>query len=362
MTTMAKTYNEMTEFEIDEISSVDLPMQEGARAVILKRAQESEEVAKRVRLTSVEDGHQHLIDVSGDHGSTSSDMATGDEFSHSHPWVRNDDNSLTIGLSDGHTHTVIEKRLTEKDLTILSGESANIGGGQLNGDPRMTKTEEEIAKDAEAVEKRIKEAEARAEKAERLATMTDVQKAHYSALPEGEQPSFLEASSTDRQSAVEKAAGDDPVVYTTLAGEEIRKSAGSLLLNLAKRADENEKELAVEKAARQRDGFAKRAKEELANLPGKEGAQVALLKAIDGIPDKEDRDGALEIVKAANTGIAQAFEVAGTIDGGVAGDAEAKLEKLAQDHFKANADGSFAKSYKAVLETPEGRELFKETR
>lgn len=362
--TKLRKVRRMDEFEIDEVSSVDIPAQTPAQALILKAAGDPE-LRKRVRLTSVEDGHQHLIDMSGDHGSTSNDMAAGAEFSHSHPWVRNDDNSITVGLSDGHTHTVIMKMATDEDLAALSGNSLKpaVSGGGPNGETPMTKTAEEIAAEAQAVEKRVKDAEDRAVRAEALASMTDVQKAHYGTLSPEAQAEYLGASPDKRQSAVEKAAGDDPVVYTTLAGEEIRKSAGSLLRNLAKRADESEKDLAVEKAARERDTFAKRAKEELSNLPGEESAQVALLKAVAGIPDEADRKAVGEILVAANTGVSKAFETAGTVDGGSgdASGAEAKLDKMAQTHFEANG-GSFQKSYKAVLGTPEGRELFKQTR
>lgn len=359
---MKKTINRMDELEIDEISSVDWPAQTPAEALIMKR-RDDEEFAKRVRLVSVEQGHQHLIDLSGDHGSTSHDMADGAEFGHSHAWVRNDDGSITIGVADGHTHTVIEKRFTADGLAKELGihnEPAGTGGGQTTENP-MTKTDDKTAGADEAVEKRIQDAEARAEKAERLATLTDVQKAHYQSLDEAGQESFLGASPEDRQAQVEKAAGDDPVEYTTDAGLEIRKSAGALTIQLAKQADENARELAVEKAARQRDSFVKRAGEELGNLPGSVDSKVALLKAVESIPASE-REGVQEILKAANDSVEKAFDTAGTIDGGgSAGDAEAKLEKMAQTHFEANG-GTFEKSYRAVLSTPEGRRLYRETR
>lgn len=357
-----KKVNRMDEFEIDEISSVDVPAQMLAQAVLMKGATD-EEIAKRVRLVSVANGHQHLIDMKGDHGETSHDMADGAEFGHSHPWVRNDDGSIEIGVADGHTHTVIEKRLTAEGLAVelgLSQEPAGSGGGP-NGENPMTKTEQTAGAD-DAVNKRIEELEARAERAEAIAQLNDVQKAHYATLSPEAQADFLGASPDQRDAAINKAAGDDPVVYTTLDGQDIRKSAGDLVLSLAKRADESEKNLKVEKAAREREVFAKRAKDELSNLPGKESAQIALLKAVAGIPDAADREGVAEILKAANDGVSKAFDTAGTSEAPVGNaDAEAQLEKMAQDHFSANG-GSFAKSYQTVLNTPEGRELYKQTR
>lgn len=357
--------NQMDEFEIDEISSVDFPAQVPARAVIMKNAGDGG-IIKRLRLTSVQDGHQHVIDV-GAEGHTSHDHAKGEEFGHSHPVIINDDMTVTIGMSDGHTHTVIEKRYSATEALAMlpddSQTSAVFGGGRIAGDTDMTKTAEQHAAETEAadVKKRLEKSEKRAERAEKMAELTDVQKAHFGSLSFEAQDSFLGNTPAAREAAVVKAAGNDPVVYTTLGGEEIRKSAGSLLLSLAKRADDSEKELAVEKAARQNETFAKSAKETLSNLPGEDSVQIALMKAVAGIPSEEDRKGVIEILKAANQGVTKAFENSGTSTGSTAGNAEDKLEKMATDHFTKNG-GTFEKSYKAVMETPEGRKLYRESR
>jgi hypothetical protein len=359
---MAKrTVNRMDKFVIREISSVDLPAQIPAKALILKAAKD-EDLRKRLRLLSNEDGHTHLLDDAEEGGHTSHDKSPDEEYGHSHPWVRNSDGSITIGMADGHAHSILEKRLTQEECLSKVGqdESAGDGGGRFQGENPMTKTEEPAAD--QAVNKRIEELEKRAARAERLAGLSDLHKAHLATLQGADAEAFLGLSPEQRQSVVEKAKGDDPVVYTTLDGQEIRKSAGQLVLSLAKRADESERNLAAEKATREREVFKVRAKDELGNLPGDEDVQVALLKAIDGIRDEKLRKGALEILKAANSGVKQGFEKAGTQDGGEgAGEANAQLEKMAQDHFTKNG-GSFAKSYKAVLETPAGRKLYRESK
>jgi hypothetical protein len=355
-------YNQMDEFELDEISSVDVPAQTPAKALLMK-AGENPELLKRFKLLSDADGHSHLIDLGDEAGHTSHDMADGAEFGHSHPYVKNSDGSVSVGMADGHTHTVVEKRLTVEDLSELAGESlepAGSGGGQEIGEIQMTKTDEKTAGADEAVNKRIEELEGKLAKASALASLNDVQKAHYGTLSPEAQEQFLGASDDERQARVEKAQGEDPVVYTTLDGQDIRKSAGSVVLSLAKRADEAEKNLAIEKASREREALAKRAQEELGHLPGDESVQVALLKAVEGIPSESDRKGALEILKAANDGVEKAFETAGTISG-EEGDAEAKLEKMASERSNQTGE-SFAKAYKAVLESKEGRELFKQSR
>lgn len=65
-------------------------------------------------LTSVTNGHQHLIDTCGwdgvqrTSGETSCAMSEGTDQGHEHPWVRMADGSITVGMADGHTHSVLE--------------------------------------------------------------------------------------------------------------------------------------------------------------------------------------------------------------------------------------------------------------
>lgn len=62
-------------------------------------------------LTSVEEGHQHAVDLSsewsdGTTGETSWATAEGYDSGHSHTWIRNSDGSVTLSVNEGHTHTV----------------------------------------------------------------------------------------------------------------------------------------------------------------------------------------------------------------------------------------------------------------
>ncbi len=355
----ARKFNEMTEFAIDEISGVDNPAQIGARVTIMKRAL----VGKRLRLLENTNGHSHLIDDSDEGGTSSHQPSPDEEFGHSHPWVRATDGTITIGQADGHTHGVTEKMVTKiQDPAQVPGEPANSGGGHDTGEIPMTKTAEDIAADeAEAaIEKRIKDAEARAEKAEQLASLTDAQKAYRATLSTEDQEAFLKADAKERDSMVEKAQGDDPVTYTCDDGTEIHKSDGALAERQARKNDNLEKELAVEKAARRNEGFEKRAKDELGNLPGKDEDKVSLLKAVEGVA------GAAEILKAANSSLAKAFVESGTREGKDSvgkSEAEAELDTLAQKAASESGGKlTFAKAYADLIATPAGRELYKETR
>lgn len=67
----------------------------------------------RGRLTTAVDGHQHLVGLS-DHmgnpcssGTTSWSVAEGAEIGHDHAWVSNNDGSITIAESAGHTHQML---------------------------------------------------------------------------------------------------------------------------------------------------------------------------------------------------------------------------------------------------------------
>lgn len=352
---MTTKRNIMEEFELDEISGVDFPAQAGARVTIMKRGlptdEDGEPTAKRLRLLSDEDGHTHLIDDSEDGGTTSYEHSPGEDMGHSHPWVRNDDGSISIGMSDGHSHNVIQKSDTAGDA----------GEGQP-GDTDMTKTND--AAGEQAVTKEQHEAiQAELQLAKAYGALTDAQKAYAADLPEGdERNAFIQKSDAEREAIVEKATAEDPVVYTRLDGTELRKSAGDLVIQLAKDADESKRELLAEKAARSQDRLQKRADSELANLPGESVAKVALLRAVEGISDEAVRKQVDGLLKAANERGSAAFEQLGTAAKSAdIGDAEAKLDELA--HKRANENGEdFHKAYAEVLGTPEGRALYAQTR
>ncbi len=72
------------------------------------------------RLTSVIDGHQHVIDldpscgpfggpVSMNSGSTTWAVSEGASSGHTHDWLRNPDGSITIAVTEGHTHTILDE-------------------------------------------------------------------------------------------------------------------------------------------------------------------------------------------------------------------------------------------------------------
>jgi len=108
-----KRKNVMKEFVMDEISAVDFGAQEPAIAVLMKRRPTTDGlVEKLIALTSSDNGHQHAIHLGRYEwkeggGQTSYQGEGSEEFdNHSHPFVINDDGTVTIGEANGHTHTV----------------------------------------------------------------------------------------------------------------------------------------------------------------------------------------------------------------------------------------------------------------
>jgi hypothetical protein len=400
----------MRKFQISEISAVDRPAQSPATAVIMKRASIEKGGDMVDTLTSVEEGHQHGLSVRQDDGELfvwlHYAQAEGAESGHDHQVVMDASGNLTVSENQGHTHSIdaeevrnalfnrlTNKRETEtelpeinnimdlsnaletfknagdKDMSVIAahvvkraealgmtellpveGEIASIfknaadnGGGQQTGDNDMSKA------DNAANDTAVKELEAKLAKAEALATLTDVQKSHYSELDEAGQEAFLAKSSTERDAEVEIAKSADAVVYKSLDGEEFRKSDDPRLVAMAKRADAQMKALEKAEQREAETALRKRAEEELSSLPGDVDTHVAILKAVDSIENEDVRKAAMEVLKSKNEVASSAYTTRGTtvISKAASGDAHAELDRLAKAYQKEH-DVDFYTAYDAV--------------
>ena len=352
--TATKQKTIMESLTIGEMSGVDFPAMEGAKQVLLKRYDpDDDDFDKNAlsemtspRATNVIDGHQHILDDNGAQaGSTSFDISAGEEFSHRHAYLRNAKGELTILMAEGHTHELLEKRAASGGHDNPEKEST------MNADTKKAAEGNAVTQEQLDVEK------ARADRAEKMAELTDAQKSFYKDLGESEQASFLQLDTDGRQAEVDKAQADDPVVYKDLDGNEYRKSDDERVVSAVKRADKAEKTATQERELRQNGELSKRAAK-LSFVKGKDEVKVALLKAIDGIEDEDLRKGALEIVEAANSGLKQAFEKRGTAfgDNPEAGDDEAEYEKKSQEYAKANSC-TIEKARADVIVAPENADL-----
>jgi hypothetical protein len=340
---------------LKEISGVDTPAQEGARAVIMKRAGEPVQdelktgsTAKRAALTTAVDGHAHSLMLDWGHG-----MATSGETNyvdgHSHPWVMLEDGSIQLGEVKGHTH----------DIATIG----KVADPSEEPDMADNKTPEVVKTEADA---RVAELEAQLAKANKIAGLTGDIRAYFDGLDETAKSAFLEKSAEDQAAAVKAAKSqvedEDPVVYKSADGQEFRKSDDPRIVALAKRADEQAKRADKAEAA-QRDGELEKRAAALTHIPGDLDVRKSMLNAIDGIPDEAQRTRALEALKAQDAALGVAFKNAGVRSGAtadVAGSPEAELDTLAKAYANENKV-TVEQAYDKVLQTPRGAELYAQT-
>lgn len=376
----------MRALKINEISGVDVPAQEGARAVLMKRHEE-DTVDKGMAITTEDEGHTHLVMAVGPGGTELPGGETlYDQTGHAHPWVRTGDMSIVFGAahSEGeepHTHELAQvstkgentelediQDSDEEDTSaslqtskadITNPEAAGGSAGVVGPEGvNMTDMIEKAAHDTA-----VTALQAKLDRSESIAKMNDAEKTHFNGLTADKQDAFLAKSAGDRSAEVDafaKAALDnDPVEYTTTDGIELRKSAGLALISMAKSNDVLIAKNAKLETAMVDASYTKRAETELENLPGDVNTRVAMLKAVDGIEDETQRALALTALKAHNEAMSGAFVSAGHGGGPVAseGSPEAELDALAKKHAADNGC-DFSKAYTAVLDTPKGAELY----
>lgn len=357
----AKDANIMEAFRIDFLSPVDRPAQEGARALLLKRdsdgrrRQPGKPTVKNDGedtpgvLTSETDGHTHLVWLHGRVGETTFAVSEGADTSHDHPWVIDLTGMLTIGASEGHTHTVAMQDVTAALITMTKTEGK---------EPDMpTKTD---PKDL------TKALEDRLELQSILIGMSDVERTHFGTLETAEKALFVGKSHDERGEDISELAksklDDDPIVYKSLDGDTYRKSDDQRNVRSARRADAADKRSRKAESLAKAATYTKRADDELGNLPGTNAERAELLKAIDDIKEDGARTAAMNALKAGNDAMADRFVVRGTqvTPSADANSAEGRLEILVKNHMDANEGVTEAKAFTKVLETPEGSAAYSE--
>lgn len=351
----------MRALKINEISGVDVPAQEGAVAVIMKRDDRPAQTAhieKGSALTTENDGHTHLVVLNGPpDGVELSSGETTWQDAHAHPWVRDGSGRVVIGSAHRadagvpHTH----------DVAVTSKVAPE--------DDRSDPQEETMADDTKKTDAKIEELQAQLMRANSIASFNDAEKAHLATLKGPDADAFLAKSADDRVIVLEdvakraadaaaKAEGDDPVEYTTTDGIELRKSAGVAFIAMAKSNDALRKRLDESEDARDRAVLEKRAEADLAHIPGDLATRIEMLKAIDGIEDETKRGAALNALKAQNEAMGKAFVTIGNGGSPVPGSASEQLDTLAKAHQEKHPDMTSEQAYAAVVETEAGQTLY----
>ncbi|KFH18429.1 hypothetical protein ELZ19_06710 [Brucella abortus] len=347
----------MRALKINEISAVDVPAQQGAVACIMKRrdgpsdTSQKDELAKAgAMLTTPNDGHAHLLYTVGHGGHELNSGTTSYVDGHEHPWIRTEDGRIVIGEARGHSHDADQ-------MSKTAGEPGNVGTKE---DTMTDKTQKADGQPT------VEDLQKQLARANQVAALNDAEKAHFNTLKGDDADGFLAKSADERKAAIEAVAkaaeGDDPVVYTTMDGVALRKSAGEAFISMAKSNDALRKRLDESESAREQAALEKRAEDELAHLPGDVKARAALLKAAEGIEDEAQRTAAVAALKAQNAAMKGAFETRGHAVGKAApGSPDEELENLVKEHMEKNAGTSYEVAYDAVLKTKRGEELYAKT-
>lgn len=323
---------------------------EGFREPLEKAA-----VKKTALLTTDVEGHAHLLnDLDGGAGGLTESAVMGegsDATWHSHPWIRNDNGELVIGTSAGHTHAIVNvNAVDETDDVELAAKS------QKPKSPPVTQT----AKVNTMSNEKNVEIEKKLERLERIAKMSGAHKTHFDALTADDQDSFLSLSAAARDSAIAAAIANDPV-EVEFDGQQFRKSAGPVMINLAKTMKAQADVIAKQAAAIKKAAIRKEAAETIPNLPGADSVHDMIIAAIDAFDATPEEKAAMkEALKGANAIAATKSKAPGF--GGTdptlnSTDADDQLEELAKKHA-AEHKVPFAKALSEVLKTEEGRALY----
>jgi hypothetical protein len=392
----------LTGLKIDFLSPVTRPAHEGAVALLMKRADYDEPAEKRygtggkkkrrrkgqkaleeqreairkhdhfgqlekfdesppVVMTGSIDGHSHLVFMRARAGETTWQTSAGSESGHDHPWMLTQagDGTMTIeiGDSEGHSHTVDQTALNAAFAAAALKLDDTTEDPMPKTDPKTTtKSAEEIA-----------ELETNLELARLHGSLNDGERSHFDTLGTTEKTAFVMNSPKERAAKIKKAAPAGPIqVYKDLDGHVFTDEDDPRLVAAAKRADDATTGLAKAKGDLEQERLEKRAAETFKHLPGTPKARAALLKSVEAIEDEGERTEALAALTAGDQAIAAGFDERGTAGGtdvgtGSEGDSPtAKLNKMAAKYATDNSVTE-AVAFSKVLETPDGKLLYKES-
>lgn len=267
---------------------------------------------------------------------------------------------------------LIMKRADAENVTFTSAPANQV---TFTSTDRTIQTEmfEMTPEEIQKLQKAAEIAKAEVEKLNKVAAMKPEHFAHYSGLFEKDRDAFVDMDDAKRDAVIAKAQkakdDQDPIVFTTKTGVEIRKSDGVAALAMAKQLDSQAESIAVlkqdnEKLLSERNdtAFEKRAEKELPHLPGTVKARAALLKAAEGIEDENDRKQAVSALRAQNNAMSWAFTSKGySADDGVIiskhdeGVAPSDtLDSLVAEYRKDHPDVNESAAMDAVLHTERG--------
>lgn len=195
----------------------------------------------------------------------------------------------------------------------------------------------EVKVETKDIEKEMKDKEMKDQSAliNNLLAMSTGHREYMENLDQAQKLEFAAMSNLEREALVIK--NHDPVVYTTIDGEEIKASHGRVALEKVIELDvmkSRNKEL--EKLAHKNSLIIK-ADQELPNLPGTNDVKAELLGLIENMEDGEAKNKIMNSLKANNANMASAFETKGTSTQSEANSDNETFENMVEDYMNKHS-------------------------
>ena len=360
----------MSEFKIAEISAVDVPAQEGAKMVLMKRAdleKPNSDKGETQMTPPTEKNSDISLEIAKRYidtteGAVSFGTALAEEIKSSIYWetmnavgpylysldtslrsiagdvqvdnetkltmMRNtvEDFMLVIRQVWSGIDQVVEQSLAGKSIegdatmtarTVKSYEDENLDLTKQIEDLKKSNDTAKFAEQLEALGKQVESLTAERDEATAKASMTDAEKEFMGTLDKEEKAKFMSMSGDERKARMKKSAEDDDTVV--IKGRTIRKSAvGEDVFEIFKaqaaEAEVLRKSVEEERDRRETAEFGKRAEDELGHLPGTVTERANILKAVSKLPE-DVRTSIEKALTAGDKAVKSAFSTLGTNSG-----------------------------------------------
>lgn len=269
--------------------------------------------------------------------------------------------ALELGMADKiSSFDSLIKNLNQGGLDMLQNSSTSDIIIKVNSqDEKINLEKGNDSMSGDDNSKQIKEMEktleGQSKTIDNLLSMSTGHREYMENLEYAQRLQFVALSNKERDGVI--ARNHDPVVYTTMDGEDIKASAGKIALEKAMKLDEMMKKNIELNEQVRKNILSARAEEELNNLPGTTEIKAELLGALDNI-DPKSKDLIIQSLRAKNEEMKSAFSILGAANEPVSLDEKGQLDALVEKYAKDNKC-SIHKARSEVQMTKEGADLYK---
>jgi len=245
-----------------------------------------------------------------------------------HSMLRNTVESFLAAIKEimPDVEEVLEKALNGENKGDDSMNKKVDGAADL---ATLQKQLEDLSKKVSVLETEKNEAVTKAKSLELIAALNADEKDYYDKANDEQKAKFLGLSKADRAKAIKKALAEDESVE--LDGQIFSKASTdpavfAFIKSQVAKTAALEKKLEEERAQRIDAELAKRAKDELANLSGSDEEKIAVLKALEALPE-DQRKAMQSVIKTANSAASLAMSRLG-LNGANLGNSDVKKSGL----------------------------------